>query len=89
MQPQGHLQVFLALAEGIDPQSALELARFCIGDGTAGGEVALEDGIPAEIIADLTRRGHPVREVTGWERDLFGCGHIFPVSRRFPKNRII
>ncbi len=76
MQPQGHLQVFLALAQGLDPQSALELPRFCISDGTAGGEVALEDGIPAETIADLTRRGHPVREVTGWERALFGRGQV-------------
>jgi len=94
MQPQGHLQIFLALAQGLDPQSALDMPRFCIGDGTAGGvvpvpgrggvvpvpgrggEVALEDGIPAETIADLTRRGHPVREVTGWERALFGRGQV-------------
>lgn len=76
MQPQGHLQVFLALAQGIDPQSALDMPRFCIGDGTAGGEVALEDGIPVETIADLTRRGHLVREVTGWERALFGRGQV-------------
>jgi len=76
MQPQGHVQVFLALAQGLDPQSALELPRFCISDGTAGGDVALEDGIPAETIADLTRRGHPVREVTGWERALFGRGQV-------------
>ena len=53
MQPQGHLQVFLALAQGLDPQSALELPRFCIEDGTAGGEVALEEGIPAQTVADL------------------------------------
>ena len=76
MQPQGHLQVFLALAQGIDPQSALDMPRFCISDGTAAGEVALEDGIPAEIIYDLSRRGHLVREVTGWERALFGRGQI-------------
>ena len=76
MQPQGHLQIFLALAQGLDPQSALDMPRFCIGDGTAGGEVAMEDGIPAETIADLMRRGHPVREVTGWERALFGRGQV-------------
>jgi gamma-glutamyltranspeptidase/glutathione hydrolase len=76
MQPQGHLQVFLALAQGIDPQSALDMPRFCINDGTAGGEVALENGNPAETIADLARRGHPVREVTGWERALFGRGQV-------------
>ncbi|MDP3186349.1 MAG: gamma-glutamyltransferase, partial [Anaerolineales bacterium] len=76
MQPQGHLQVFLSLAEGRDPQSALDLPRFCITDGTFGGVVALEAGIPAETVADLTRRGHQVQEVTGWERALFGRGQI-------------
>ena len=76
MQPQGHLQVFLALAQGLDPQSVLEMPRFCIEDGTAGGEVALEEGIPAETVADLAGRGHPVREVTGWERAVFGRGQV-------------
>ncbi|MGQ9841818.1 MAG: gamma-glutamyltransferase family protein, partial [Anaerolineae bacterium] len=38
MQPQGHVQVVLALADdGLDPQAALDRLRFCIGDGTAGG----------------------------------------------------
>lgn len=76
MQPQGHLQVFLALAQGLDPQMALDLPRFCIEDGTAGGGVALEEGIPAETVADLAGRGHPVRHVTGWERALFGRGQV-------------
>ncbi len=76
MQPQGHLQVFLSLAEGRDPQSALDLPRFCIEDGTAGGAVGLEEGIPNETIADLVERGHPARKVAGWERALFGRGQI-------------
>jgi gamma-glutamyltranspeptidase/glutathione hydrolase len=76
MQPQGHLQVFLALAQGLDPQTALDMPRFCIGDGTAGGEVALENGIPEETIVDLTKRGHLVRKVMGWERELFGRGQV-------------
>ncbi|MEW6093586.1 MAG: gamma-glutamyltransferase, partial [Chloroflexota bacterium] len=76
MQPQGHLQVFLALAQGLDPQAALDMPRFCIEDGTAGGVVALEEGLPAKTVADLTRRGHRVRYVTGWERALFGRGQV-------------
>jgi gamma-glutamyltranspeptidase/glutathione hydrolase len=76
MQPQGHLQVFLALAQGINPQAALDLPRFCIEDGTAGGRVALEKGIAQEIIAGLAIRGHPVRKVTGWGRALFGRGQV-------------
>jgi gamma-glutamyltranspeptidase/glutathione hydrolase len=83
MQPQGHLQVFLALADGLEPQAALELPRFCIADGTAGGEVALEEGLPEAVMADLARRGHPVQKVSGWERALFGRGQVIlrdPVS---------
>jgi gamma-glutamyltranspeptidase/glutathione hydrolase len=76
MQPQGHLQVFLRLGEGTDPQAALDMPRFCIEDGTASGEVALEEGIPAEVITDLAQRGHQVRLVNGWEKALFGRGQV-------------
>lgn len=77
MQPQGHLQVFAALVDsGLDPQSALDLPRFCIDDGTAGGAVSLEEGIPDEVMDGLTERGHQVQKVAGWERALFGRGQI-------------
>ncbi|MBN2387252.1 MAG: gamma-glutamyltransferase family protein [Anaerolineales bacterium] len=76
MQPQGHLQVVLTLAQGLDPQAALDLPRFCITDGTSGGVVGLEEGIPAETMADLIARGHAVQNVTGWGRALFGRGQI-------------
>ncbi len=77
MQPQGHVQVVLALADdGLDPQAALDRPRFCIGDGTAGGAVSLEDGIPPAAIAVLAGMGHPVVTVTGHERALFGRGQI-------------
>jgi len=76
MQPQGHVQVFLALANGLNPQSALDLPRFCITDGTAGGQVALEEGIPEKTIADLVGRGHEVQRVAGYERALFGRGQV-------------
>jgi len=77
MQPQGHVQVFTRLVDNrLDPQSALDAPRFCIVDGTAGGSVGLEDGIPDEVLAELAGRGHPVQRVTGWERALFGRGQI-------------
>jgi len=77
MQPQGHVQVFSALVDsGLDPQAALDLPRFCIEDGTAGGAVAVEKGIPDEVMAGLTERGHQVQKVAGWERALFGRGQI-------------
>lgn len=82
MQPQGHVQVFLALAQGYDPQAALDLPRFCILDGSASGEVGLEEGIPGAVIADLSSRGHQVREVAGWDRVLFGRGQVILHDRR-------
>ena len=77
MQPQCHVQVLAALVDGkLDPQSALDLPRFCIEDGTAGGAVALEEGISGRVIADLEGRGHPVQSVSGWDRALFGRGQV-------------
>lgn len=83
MQPQGHLQVFLALAQGFDPQSALDMPRFCIQDGLSGGSIALEDGIPWVVIEELTNRGHVTQHITGWERAVFGRGQVIlrdPIS---------
>jgi gamma-glutamyltranspeptidase/glutathione hydrolase len=77
MQPQGHVQVVVGLAEdGLDPQQALDRPRFCIDDGTAGGAVSLEEGIPEETIAELAEMGHPVQVVQGYARALFGRGQI-------------
>ena len=76
MQPQGHLQVFLALVDGYDPQSALDLPRFCIAGGTSDGMVSLEEGIPEKTLVDLANRGHPVERLRGWDRALFGRGQI-------------
>jgi len=77
MQPQGHLQVILAIVDdGLDPQAALDRPRFCIKDGCADGIVALEDGIPEETIGALAKMGHPIESVTGLERALFGRGQI-------------
>ncbi len=76
MQPQGHVQVFLALNDGLDPQSALDLPRFCIEDGNPSDAVALEEGIPLKVIAKLAEMGHPVKPVSGWGRALFGRGQV-------------
>ncbi len=84
MQPQGHMQVVVGLADdGLDPQAALDRPRFCIEDGTAGGKAALEEGIPAETLAQLAEMGHSVQMVGGYARALFGRGQIIrrdPVS---------
>ena len=77
MQPQGHLQVVSALVDDqIDPQAALDRPRFCIDDGSAGGQVALEEGMPATVQAELEKLGHPVYPVSGFARSTFGRGQI-------------
>ncbi|HEX6034526.1 MAG TPA: gamma-glutamyltransferase family protein [Anaerolineales bacterium] len=77
MQPQGHVQVLSALVDdGLDPQSALDLPRFCIDVEEAGGRVALEEGIPENVMAELERLGHPVYPVSGYDRSLFGRGQV-------------
>ncbi len=77
MQPQGHVQVVVALADdGVDPQTALDRPRFCLLDGRADGVVALEEGIPVQTMARLAAMGHPVRPVTGYARAVFGRGQI-------------
>jgi gamma-glutamyltranspeptidase/glutathione hydrolase len=77
MQPQGHMQVVVALADDhVDPQSALDRPRFCIQEGLAGGSVALEEGIPTETGEALAHLGHPVEWVSGQSRVLFGRGQV-------------
>ncbi len=77
MQPQGHVQVGLALmADGLDPQSALDMPRFCLEDGKSSDAVALEEGIPLQTMASLADMGHLVRPVSGWGRALFGRGQV-------------
>ena len=77
MQPQGHVQVLSALVDdGLDPQSALDLPRFCIDVEEAGGRVALEDGTPVKALSELENMGHPVYTVSGYDRSLFGRGQV-------------
>lgn len=77
MQPQGHVQVLSALRDaGLDPQSALDLPRFCIDVDEAGGKVAIEEGMPRETIDALEKMGHPLYEVSGYERAMFGRGQV-------------
>jgi gamma-glutamyltranspeptidase/glutathione hydrolase len=77
MQPQGHMQVATALIDdGLDPQAALDRPRFRIIDGTAGGQVALEKGIPVEVMGRLAEMGHEVVPMEGHGREIFGRGQV-------------
>jgi gamma-glutamyltranspeptidase / glutathione hydrolase len=77
MQPQGHVQVLTSLVDdGMDPQSALDLPRFCIDVEEDGGQVAMEEGMPRETVSGLKTMGHPLYPVSGFERALFGRGQV-------------
>lgn len=76
MQPQGHVQVLLALLDGLDPQAALDRPRVCLDEGEPGGAVLAEEGIPDSTRASLGRLGHRVKRVTGHERAVFGRGQV-------------
>jgi len=84
MQPQGHLQVLVNLIDyGMDPQEALDAPRFCISSGMSYGSVALEEGIPLEVMAALSQMGHVISPRAGAYRSGFGRGQIIlrdPVS---------
>jgi gamma-glutamyltranspeptidase/glutathione hydrolase len=68
MQPQGHVQVLLNMVEfGMDPQEAIDAARFRHLSGTG---VAIENLDPT-VAAELERRGHTLRDPT---RTSFGGG---------------
>ena len=87
MQPQGHVQVVIALNDDeLDPQAALDRPRFCITNGEAGGSVALEVGIPVGVMAALAEMGHPVMQVDQHWRHIFGRGQI--ITRR-PENGVL
>ena len=77
MQPQGHMQVVVALADdGLDPQAALDRARFNIVDGTAGGSVNVEPGVPEATLSALADMGHPISRSAGLAQVLYGRGQV-------------
>ncbi|MFP6868060.1 MAG: gamma-glutamyltransferase [Nitrospinota bacterium] len=70
MQPQGHVQVLSNMVDfGMNIQEAIEAPRFRILEGR---EVAIEGGVPDDVLEDLRERGHDVARSGGYEG--FGGG---------------
>lgn len=63
---------------GMEPQTALDMPRFCISPGTETAcEVSLEEGIGQQTFQALASLGYRVRgPVCGHSRSLFGRGQI-------------
>ena len=68
------------------PQEALDAPRFCIGSGSAGGKVSLEEGISVQIMSNLSRKGHEVIPTSGIARSIFGRGQII---KRDPETGVL
>lgn len=77
MQPQGHLQVLVSLLQdNVDPQAALDGARFQLEDGLPAGKVWLESPLEGDIANGLKELGHEIIIINGHDRHLFGIGQI-------------
>jgi len=63
---------------GMNPQTALDAPRFCIGVSSkdAGSTTYLEEGISESVVQELNARGHHVQVAKGAERSTFGRGQI-------------
>ena len=83
MQPQGHLQLAVnLLANGLDPQTAVDAPRFCVLDGTHDGVVYLEEGFHPETIENLRQMGHKMKPgISGHGREVFGRAQIITRDR--------
>ncbi len=83
MQAQGHFQMLVNLVDlGLSPQVALDVPRWRLGaeDGdlrhAAPTILLVEEGWSESTLTELTRRGHCLRRVSGFSRQLFGGGQI-------------
>ena len=74
MQPQGHVQIIVNLVDyDLDLQAAGDAARYRFyggaeptGEAPDGvGFVAMENGVPPQVRAELERRGHRIRPADG------------------------
>lgn len=83
MQPQGHMQLIVALANGMNPQEAIDQPRFCITDGTYDGIALIEEGIASEIIQELITMGHRISPgIKGYSRFTFGKAQVIVRDRK-------
>lgn len=80
MQPQGHFQVMSGLADdGLNPQEALDRPRWMLQDGTPGGDLLVEEGLPYQTLAALASMGHRLVPIAGLRRGMFGRGQVIRV----------
>ena len=75
MQPQGHTQLMVRMADyGQNPQAAADAPRWRIDKGLALG---IEQGVSADVIAELKNRGHQITIADRWSTDFGRAQLIF------------
>jgi gamma-glutamyltranspeptidase/glutathione hydrolase len=68
MQAQGHAQVMVRFADyRQNPQAASDAPRWRVGEGP---DVNIEQGISAEVVRELERRGHNLIQADRWSTDF-------------------
>ena len=73
MQPQGHTQVMVRLADyGQNAQAAMDGPRFRFVQGM---EINIEPEFPKATLDELARRGHQITRLPDGYMD-FGCGQL-------------
>uniref|UniRef100_A0A6A7G5K3 Gamma-glutamyltransferase YwrD n=1 Tax=Hirondellea gigas TaxID=1518452 RepID=A0A6A7G5K3_9CRUS len=76
-QPQAHTQVIVNMVDfHMDPQTALDVGRFCIKGGYPGGQVAVETVVGEDCIEALRQMGHNIEAVSDHNRSICGRGQI-------------
>jgi gamma-glutamyltranspeptidase / glutathione hydrolase len=74
MQPQGHVQVMVRIADyGQNPQAACDGPRF---RWVQGMEVSCEDGFPQSTLDELRQRGHDILAIDDYN-SFGGCQAIW------------
>ncbi|HTS52633.1 MAG TPA: gamma-glutamyltransferase family protein [Burkholderiales bacterium] len=78
MQPQGHVQMLVRLADyGQNPQAAADAPRWKV---FRGRQIALENAIPSKVAAELALRGHQVRHTERWNMEFGSAQLIYRVA---------
>ena len=68
MQAQGHSQIMVRFADhGQNPQAAADAPRWRIDEGL---KLGIEEGVGADVIAELRRRGHEITQADRWSTDF-------------------
>ncbi len=81
MQAQGHTQMMLRMVDyRQNPQAAADAPRWRIETGVT---VAIEHGVPAEVVNELRSRGHDMQQADRWSTDFGRAQLIFRMEEGY------